>query len=599
MQECTGQWDARETSAARRAHNPRMYDYSAFEAITGALTEPAERTARVRLRRLPGAGSWRTRLAAALVVVVQTVFVVWVVQPEHAPHLSANRIYAAASIAMAVSIVALEIFRLINIGTLCLASARARDPIPMEPDERMRVAFLTTIVPGKEPLDMVRRTLEAALRIRHRGRFHVWLLDEGNEPAVRSMCAELGVHHFSRRGVEHWNQPTGRFKAKTKHGNYNAWLDRHGSAYDLFVSVDPDHVPRESFCERLIGYFRDPDVAFVVAPQVYGNYDEALVTRCAESQQFVFHGLVQRLGNAFGCPMFVGTNNAVRIAAVQAIGGLQDSITEDMATSLAWHAQRNPATGARWRSVYTPDVVAVGEGPTTFTDFFTQQHRWSAGTFAVLRSDFWRRLRRMNPGRALHHLLITAYYPTAAIGWIVGAFNCVLYLGLGTMGVRVPAEVWIAVYLDLAFVQFCFYGANRKHNVSPHEPRGSAGAAGMLISVLTAPVYVQALLGAIVAKNAKFVVTPKGDARSVDRLVTFRWHLRWAGLLAVALAAALWQQHTQAGMYLWGLTLLGACLAPLVIWRVDASRTRRSEVPALPPAIEPRQAIREELVGAA
>jgi cellulose synthase/poly-beta-1,6-N-acetylglucosamine synthase-like glycosyltransferase len=81
------------------------------------------------------------------------------------------------------------------------------------------------------------------------------------------------VHHFTRHQVERYNQPRGRFKARSKHGNYNAWVDVHGDDYEFFVSVDPDHVPQANFCERLLGYFRDPDVAFVVGPQVYGNYD--------------------------------------------------------------------------------------------------------------------------------------------------------------------------------------------------------------------------------------------------------------------------------------------------------------------------------------
>ena len=46
-----------------------------------------------------------------------------------------------------------------------------------------------------------------------------------------------------------------------------------------------------------------------------------------------------------GGKVFVGTNNVVRIAAVRQVGGLYDSITEDMATSLEMHATRNPATG--------------------------------------------------------------------------------------------------------------------------------------------------------------------------------------------------------------------------------------------------------------
>jgi len=146
------------------------------------------------------------------------------------------------------------------------------------------------------------------------------------------MCQELGVRTFGRRGVERWNQTAGQFKGRTKHGNYNAWVDARGGDYDFFVSVDPDHVPLPSFCERLLGYFRDPDVAFAVGPQVYGNFDN-FVTKSAESQQFVFHGLIQRMGNYFRSPMLVGTNNAVRISALRDIGGLQDSITEDLATS--------------------------------------------------------------------------------------------------------------------------------------------------------------------------------------------------------------------------------------------------------------------------
>lgn len=42
--------------------------------------------------------------------------------------------------------------------------------------------------------------------------------------------------------------------------------------------------------------------------------------------------------------MFVGTNNVVRIAALKQIGGLYDSITEDMATGFEIHRHRNPRT---------------------------------------------------------------------------------------------------------------------------------------------------------------------------------------------------------------------------------------------------------------
>jgi cellulose synthase/poly-beta-1,6-N-acetylglucosamine synthase-like glycosyltransferase len=98
--------------------------------------------------------------------------------------------------------------------------------------------------------------------------------------------------------------------------------------------------------------------------------------------------------------MLVGTNAAVRTSAIRK--GYVPSITEDMATSLKIHATINQATGRRWRSVYTPDLVAVGEGPSSWTEFFGQQTRWSAGTFDAIIRQVWRVAFRFRPGVLLH-----------------------------------------------------------------------------------------------------------------------------------------------------------------------------------------------------
>jgi len=564
----------RTRDAVPSALEPPRYDYERYSQLTGPLIEPPSAEASVSYQRLPHARPRRQLLGAIAVLLIQSAFLAWLLLPSHLPLHNSSPVIATASIVMLGSIYLIELFRLMNVTSLCLASALARDPVPMVPQRGTRVAFLTTIVPAKESISVVEPTLRAAREMRHPGTLDIWLLDEGNDPAIRGRCAELGVRHFSRRGVERWNQATGRYRARTKHGNYNAWVDCHGDGYDFFVSVDPDHVPLPSFCERLLGYFRDPEVAFVVGPQVYGNYDN-FVTKCAESQQFVFHGLIQRMGNYFGSPMLVGTNNAVRIAALKDIGGLRDSITEDLATSLICHSSRNPRTGRPWKSVYTPDVLAVGEGPANFTDFFSQQHRWSRGTFENLRGHYWRCLRSLSPGARLHYSLIASYYPTAAIGWILGAVNCMLYLLLGASGIRVQPSVWIAVYIDLAVVQFSLYASNRKHNVSPHESSGSSGIAGMFISVLAAPIYVVALLGTLLRTGSSFVVTPKGSSQSVDRLGTFRWHLGWGSVLAIALGVSLWMNHPQSGMRLWSLTLICVCLTPLAIVLVSRARFGR------------------------
>ena len=44
-------------------------------------------------------------------------------------------------------------------------------------------------------------------------------------------------------GIAKYNRPDPPFKAKTKAGNVNAWLDAHGWDYDFFVQFDIDHLP--------------------------------------------------------------------------------------------------------------------------------------------------------------------------------------------------------------------------------------------------------------------------------------------------------------------------------------------------------------------
>src|SRR2546429_254433 len=83
---------------------------------------------------------------------------------------------------------------------------------PVQPDPSNRIAFVTTCVPGKEPPDMVRATLTAAVSLRSPAPFDVWLLDEGDDPVMRQICAELGVNHFSRKGVHRWNTRKGAFR---------------------------------------------------------------------------------------------------------------------------------------------------------------------------------------------------------------------------------------------------------------------------------------------------------------------------------------------------------------------------------------------------
>ncbi|WP_433450633.1 glycosyltransferase family 2 protein [Streptomyces sp. CA-142005] len=561
------------------------YDYEHYSRLAGPLTQPdPTKPYQVQYRSLLSQEPHRIRAALMLgaAPVLSLVLLFWLLQPEHWTERDypAHDFLPALDVVMLVSIGLIEFFRCMNVLSNAHATLVARDPVPVVPESGTSIAFLTTYVPGKEPLEMVTRTLEAAVKLRHRGLLHVWLLDEGDDPEVKEVCARLGVHHFTRKGVERWNRPKGPHRAKTKHGNYNAWLEAHGDDYDFFASVDTDHVPLPNYLERMLGYFRDPDVGFVIGPQVYGNYD-TFVTKAAESQQFLFHALIQRAGNRYGAPMFVGTSNAVRISAIKQIGGLYDSITEDMATGFEMHRAKNPATGRKWKSVYTPDVLAVGEGPNAWTDFFTQQLRWSRGTYETIIKQYWKGFFTLPPGKLFNYTMMIVFYPMSALNWILAALSCALFLGLGASGVNIDPTVWLMLYGNASALQIGLYIWNRRHNVSPHEPEGSGGVAGMVMSALSAPIYARSLMDAVLRRKSRFVVTPKGESASPDTLFgTFRVHWFFILVFAGSLAAGFVFGHSHPAMITWASFALLITASPILAWRYTLRQERKRPQPA-------------------
>ncbi|NLG47137.1 glycosyltransferase family 2 protein, partial [Gordonia sp. (in: high G+C Gram-positive bacteria)] len=435
--------------------------------ITGDLTDDDSKT--LRLRRPSGA--FRTLynwLIAAAMLAVSFGYVWWLL--ASGPPLS-SRVLRAASLAAASVIVIttiIDVSRLALVSMLAMSTSLVRSPIPTRIHQNLRIAVFITFVPKMESLEVLERTLIAAKRLESAkgtkaddddppALVDVFVLDEGDPDAptaVQDLIDRLNdeqpgnlIRRISRLGVEKYN--TGRkFAPKTKHGNFNAAYDVVSNdpdlpKYDVLVGIDPDHVPLPELTTRLTCYFNDPNVAYVSAPQAYGNAVDRTVPKLAESQQFVFHSLIQSAANSYGGPMLVGTNYAIRTAVFDQIGGAQPSITEDLATGLKALTQRNPETGKEWRAVYTPDVLAHGEGPVTWGDYFKQQNRWATGAIRhVIAGPFIKQMLQMwrHPRRVLHYTLLMAFYPVMGLTWVLGAVNSGLFAWYGDSGTVVSPE---------------------------------------------------------------------------------------------------------------------------------------------------------------
>jgi cellulose synthase (UDP-forming) len=138
---------------------------------------------------------------------------------------------------------------------------------------------------------MLSHTLASMVRCDYQ--HDTWLLDEGNDPHARALCAWLGVKYFTRNGIECLNRKRGIFLAKSKGGNHNSWYVSHGRDYDFVAQVDSDFQVRRDFLTKTLGHFRDPQIAFVGTPQIYGNMDN-LISRGAAGQTYLFYGPILR-----------------------------------------------------------------------------------------------------------------------------------------------------------------------------------------------------------------------------------------------------------------------------------------------------------------
>lgn len=240
-----------------------------------------------------------------------------------------------------------------------------REP-PAAAPGRLVDVFVTTY---NEPVEMLRRTLVAATRIRYP--HETWLLDDGNRPEMRALAEELGVRYLARTENRH-----------AKAGNLNNAL-RH--ARGEFVAVfDADHVPSRQFLDRTLGYFRDPDVACVSTPQDFYNVDSFQHrsrpgSRLVWNEQSLFFRVIQRGKDTHNAAFFCGTCGVLRRKALDEIGGFAvDTITEDLDTSLRIHRRG-------WRTVYHAESLAFGVAPADVVPFLKQRMRWGQGAMQVLR----------------------------------------------------------------------------------------------------------------------------------------------------------------------------------------------------------------------
>jgi len=424
------------------------------------IWEPVPRTVSVRRR---------VRLMMLLGLPFAVWYFGWLLNPDRVgtPYLYAILIVA-------------EIFNLTQALGFWWTCANERVRERKGPSEPVAVDVFVPVY--KEPPDIVDLTVAAAVGLRG-AEVRVWVLDDGNDDAMRDLAARHGVGYLRR--AEH----TG-----AKAGNINNALAQTSAP---FIAVfDSDHVADPGFLEATLGHMDDPKMAFVQTPQYYANAASSRIAAASWAQQALFFGAIARGKDGLGAVFCCGTNVLFRREAFESVGGFPtNSLTEDFELSIGLHERG-------WHSAYVPYVLARGLAPEDTAAYVSQQQRWARGCL----SGVPRALRARLPLRLKAQYLLSGLYFLS--GWTVliyMTFPVIRLLGGGQPigGIDAPEFLLHFVpYFAVALTTAALAGA------------GSYTFAAFALAAANFWIHVLATVYTVLRRSGSFVVTPKKGAEA-------------------------------------------------------------------------------------
>ena len=384
-----------------------------------------------------------------------------------------------------------------------------REQAPDFPDKSVDV-FLPTL---NEDCDILRGSIQSYKRFDYP--CNIYVLDDGNRQEVRELAEEMGVKYIARSSSLH-----------AKAGNLNNAIDQTDG--EFIVIFDADHIARPNFISRTIGYFSDPEMAFVQTPHEFYNFDSFASSYCKDGEDYweegdTFYRCVQRGKSNANAVIFCGSAAILRRSALESVGLIAtETITEDMHTGLRLHAKG-------WKSAFVHEPLIAAQAAPEISAYFNQRSRWGAGNLSIIKHDNPLTM----PGLSLKQRI---HYFGSLLGWTGGASRLVLYLSpifmlLSDLSPVITSK-W-SLFLGLLVLHFTLawtamrIGSNGTFRYFRNE----------LTGMLNFWVQIRSIRRAFKSRS-KFVVTKKRGAQSDKAILTVmpQMTLFVAGVVAIVFA---------------------------------------------------------------
>ncbi len=378
-----------------------------------------------------------------------------------------------------------------------------------------KIGVVTTFVPDAEPLEMLEETIRALLALDYP--HDTWVLDEGNDDRVKALCRRCGALYFSRKSLPHYQTNTGQFKSHSKHGNYNAWLHEIGfSRYDIVTTFDPDHVPAPTFLTNVLGYFDDPNVAYVQVAQAYYNQEASFIARGAAEETYDYYSAIQMASYGMGYPIIVGCHNTHRVSALKQVGGFAAHDADDLLLTLRYRS-------SAWQGIYLPRILARGLAPVDWRTYLTQQRRWARSVLDIKFRFYPQLAKDLSLSTHVMSFLHGLNYVHRSIIILTGIILLACMLVTGVTPQVISYSILPKLALLCGVLQLCQCYRQRFY-LDWHHERGFHWRAGLL-HLAKWPYHLLAMCDVIFNRGGPYALTLKVQAPPV------RYMLLWPHML--------------------------------------------------------------------
>jgi cellulose synthase/poly-beta-1,6-N-acetylglucosamine synthase-like glycosyltransferase len=248
------------------------------------------------------------------------------------------------------------------------------------PDPSYQPKVSIHIAAYNEPPDMLIQAIKAAEALDYPD-FEIVVIDNNTRDPevwqpVEEYCA--GTSRVKFVHVDPW--------PGFKSGALNLALERYvDPRAEIIGVVDADYLVDPQWLNDTVGYFTEPQLAFVQTPQDYREFEgNRYLTACYDAYRYFFASAMPSR-NERNSIIFAGTMGLLRRASLVELGGWDEwCITEDAETSLR-------LLMAGYSGLFIARSYGRGIMPLSFSSLKSQRFRWCFGGMQILRRH-WKSL---------------------------------------------------------------------------------------------------------------------------------------------------------------------------------------------------------------